>query len=95
MNSKDLVDRIAKATGVTKKNVALVIDEFKSATVQTVANGEKVTLVDFGVFEIVERKARKGRNPKTGEELDIAAKKVVSFSPGKGFKDAVNGGDAA
>jgi DNA-binding protein HU-beta len=47
------------------------------------------------VFEVTERKARKGRNPKTGEDLDIPAKKVVSFSPGKGFKDAVNGNDAA
>ena len=95
MNSKDVIDRVAKATGVTKKNVALVIDEFKSTIAQTVASGEKVVLVDFGVFETTKRKARKGRNPKTGEELEIEAKKVVSFSAGRGFKDAVNGNDAA
>jgi DNA-binding protein HU-beta len=95
MNSKELVAMVAKNTGITKKNVNLVLDDIKATIAQTVASGEKVVLVDFGVFETTKRKARKGRNPKTGEELEIEAKKVVSFSAGRGFKDAVNGNDAA
>jgi DNA-binding protein HU-beta len=89
MNKQELVREIASLTGQTQKKT----DEMLGATINTiieaVAEGEKVTLVGFGTFEAKERQARTGRNPKTGEAIQIPETKVPHFSAGKFFKEEV------
>lgn len=89
MNKGELIDAIATSTDLSKN----VIDNIVSATIETVmdtvADGEKVTLIGFGSFEPRDRKARDGRNPKTGEVIKIPATTIPAFSAGKGFKDRV------
>ncbi|NER33683.1 MAG: HU family DNA-binding protein [Oscillatoria sp. SIO1A7] len=92
MNKGELVDAVAeraKESNVTKKQVDAVLTEVLDVIVEAVANGDKVTLVGFGSFESRDRKAREGRNPKTGEKMNIPATKVPAFSPGKSFKEKV------
>lgn len=90
MNKAELVDVVAKDAGTTKKDAELVINKMMETIVKSVAGGEKVTLVGFGTFEMRERKARTGRNPKTNEVLHIPAKRVPGFRVGKEFSEAVN-----
>ena len=89
MNKGELIDEIATSTDLSKN----VIDNIVSATIETVmdtvSDGEKVTLIGFGSFEPRDRKARDGRNPKTGEVIKIPATTIPAFSAGKGFKDRV------
>lgn len=89
-NRADLVERVANETGFTKKDVALTVDALFEAIQASLAAGEKVQIIGFGNFEVRERAARKGRNPQTGEEIEIAASKVPGFKAGKALKDAVN-----
>lgn len=90
MNKTDLITAIAEETGMTKKDVATVVDAaFDKITAAMVA-GDKVHLMDFGTFETRERKERVGRNPRTKEEVKIAACKAPAFKAGKALKDAVN-----
>ena len=92
MNKKELVKRIADEAHVDQKQAAAMLDSFVSAVMQTVASGDKVQLAGFGTFECKTRDARKGHNPKTGEPMEIPAKKVPSFKAGKAFKDEVDKG---
>ena len=89
MNKGELIDEIASSTELPKN----VIDNVVSATIdtvmETVSEGEKVTLIGFGSFEPRDRKARDGRNPKTGEVIKIPATTVPAFSAGKAFKERV------
>ena len=89
MNREELIAEISKSAKVTKKDAS----EILTATIETIENtvkkGEKVTLVGFGTFERRQRAARTGRNPQTGKEIKIAAKKVPAFSAGKKFKELV------
>lgn len=89
MNKGELVDAVAEKASVTKKQADSVISAIVESIMEAVSNGEKVTLVGFGSFESRERKAREGRNPKTGEKMDIPATKVPAFSAGKLFKERV------
>ncbi|MCM1984159.1 HU family DNA-binding protein [Lyngbya confervoides] len=89
MNKADLVNAIADKSGVTKKQADLVLTVALDTIMDTVSEGEKVTLVGFGSFEPRERKARNGRNPQTGKALTIPATTVPAFSAGKLFKDQV------
>jgi DNA-binding protein HU-beta len=89
MNKGELVDAVAEKASVTKKQADAVISATVEAIMEAVSEGEKVTLVGFGSFESRERKAREGRNPKTGEKMDIPATKVPAFSAGKLFKEKV------
>ncbi|MEG5018274.1 MULTISPECIES: HU family DNA-binding protein [unclassified Microcoleus] len=91
MNKGELVDLLATKADTTKKVAGTLLDAFIDAVTAAVADGEKVTLVGFGSWEARERKAREGRNPKTGEKMEIPATVVPAFSPGKMFKDAVSG----
>ena len=91
MNKEELVQEGAKKAGVTQKEAAEVIGALVETVQTTVAKGQKVTLVGFGTFERRERAARNGRNPQTGKEIKIAAKKVPAFSAGKKFRTIVNG----
>jgi DNA-binding protein HU-beta len=89
MNKGELVDAVAARADVTKKQADAVLGAVLESIMDSVSRQEKVTLVGFGSFEARERKAREGRNPKTGEKMDIPATWVPAFSAGKQFKDRV------
>jgi DNA-binding protein HU-beta len=91
MNKGELVDDIARRADVTKKQADAVLSAALEAIMEAVANGDKVTLVGFGSFESRERKAREGRNPKTGDTMQIPETTVPAFSAGKSFKELVAG----
>lgn len=88
-NKAELIENVAYSTGLTKKDATAAVDAVFSTIQETLAKGEKVQLIGFGNFEVRERAARKGRNPQTGQEIQIAASKVPAFKPGKALKDAV------
>ena len=88
MNRAELVEEVAKVT-CTKKEADVAISAALAAIQKALKQGDSVTLVGFGTFSVSKRKARKGRNPQTGEAIKIAAKKVPVFKAGKGLKDAV------
>lgn len=89
MNKADLIDAIAKDVSIAKSAAANVIDSFIETVKRSLKKGEKVTLMGFGSWEVRERAARVGRNPQTGKEIKIKAKKVPKFNPGKELKEAV------
>jgi DNA-binding protein HU-beta len=89
MNKGELVDAIAEKANVTKREADTILSTAIDTIVEAVTEGDKVTLVGFGSFEKRERKAREGRNPKTGESMTIAATTVPGFSAGKAFKETV------
>ena len=89
MNKADLVDQVAARTGQTKVAVAATIEATIDVIIESVAGSESVTLSGFGTFEPRKRKARTGRNPRTGDSVPIPPRTVPSFRPGSGFKDAV------
>lgn len=89
MNKGDLVNEVAKVVN-TKKEAVAAVDAFLAAITQALKKKGAVTLVGFGTFKVDKRKARKGRNPQTGEEIKIKAKNVPKFIAGKALKDAVN-----
>ena len=93
MNKGELVDQVAKKAGVTKKAAEQIVTAIVDTVMETVADGEKVTLVGFGTFEPRERKAREGRNPKTGDKMEIPATTVPAFSAGQLFKEKVDAAD--
>jgi DNA-binding protein HU-beta len=88
MNKADLINKVATVVD-TKKAAQEVVDCVFSSIAQSLKKGEDVTLVGFGTFKVVKRKARKGRNPYTGEEITIKATKAPKFTPGKALKEAV------
>jgi DNA-binding protein HU-beta len=92
VNKSELIDEVHSAAGgdVDKKDVATVVDNLIDVVERAVARGDKVTIPGFGAWSRTERAARTGRNPRTGEPVQIAASKGVKFSPGASFKSAVN-----
>jgi len=90
MNKADFVAAIADAAELSRTEAANAVDAMVSVITKTLKKGETVTLVGFGTFEVRARAARQGRNPKTGETIEIAASKNPSFKAGKALKDAVN-----
>ena len=84
------MDLMATKADTTLKEANALLDAFMDSVIQAVADGEKVTLVGFGLFEARERKAREGRNPKTGKSIQIPAARVPTFSAGKTFRESVN-----
>ena len=89
LNKADLVQAVAERTGVTKRDVTQVVDTVFDVIQETLSQGDKVQLVGFGNFEIRERAARKGRNPQTGEVIEIAASKVPAFKAGKNLREGI------
>jgi DNA-binding protein HU-beta len=89
MNKAELVEAVAKKTGETKRLTEGFVDTLVDTIMSSVAAGEKVSIVGFGSWEKKTRGARTGRNPRTGQAIQIAAKSYPSFSPGKAFKDTV------
>jgi DNA-binding protein HU-beta len=89
VNKTELINEVAEAAELSKKDATKAVDAVFTAIQNALASGDKVQLIGFGNFEVRERAARKGRNPQTGEEIEIAASKVPAFKPGKALKDAV------
>lgn len=88
-NKAKLVEKVASKTNLTKKDVTATVEALFQSIEELLADGDKVQVIGFGTFEVRERAARKGRNPQTGEEIQIPATKVPGFKAGKALKDAV------
>ncbi|MBQ6380195.1 MAG: HU family DNA-binding protein [Clostridia bacterium] len=89
MNKKDLIKAVAEASALTNKDAEKAINALTAAITDALKNGEKVQLVGFGTFEVRERAAKQGRNPRTGEAMEIPASKLPAFRAGQALKDAV------
>lgn len=90
MTKAELVDKIYTKAGLpTKAKAEEALDAVIATLREALAAGESVTFTGFGSFKVVERAARKGRNPRTGEDIEIPASKIAKFTPGKGLKDAI------
>ncbi|MGB0833234.1 MAG: HU family DNA-binding protein [Psychrobium sp.] len=90
MNKSQLIDKIAESADISKANAGRALDAFISTVTDALKDGDKVSLVGFGTFEVRQRSARTGRNPQTGAEIKIAAANVPAFKAGKALKDSVN-----
>ncbi len=89
MNKAELIDAMAAGAGISKADSKRALDAFIGATTGALKKGDRVALVGFGSFSVTTRAARKGRNPQTGKEIDIAAKKVVKFKAGAELSGSV------
>ena len=90
MNKTELIAAVAERAELSKKDAEKAVKAFTDAVAEELAKGGKVQLVGFGNFEVSERPAREGRNPRTGETMTIAASKTPKFKPGKALKDEIN-----
>ena len=90
MNKTQLIEAIAESANLKKKDAEAALNAATAAIAEALKNGEKVQLIGFGTFEVRERGARTGRNPKTGETIKIAASKSPKFKAGKALKDSLN-----
>ncbi|MDW7673998.1 MAG: HU family DNA-binding protein [Bacillota bacterium] len=90
MNKTELVSSVAEKSQLTKKDAEKVVNAVFASIEEALANNDKVQLVGFGTFEVRDRAGRTGRNPKTGEPIEIAAAKVPAFKAGKALRDAVS-----
>ena len=90
MNKTELIDAVAASADLPKAAAGRALDAMIEAISKALKEGDQVSLVGFGTFAVKERAARTGRNPKTGESIEIKAAKTPAFKPGKGFKDAVS-----
>ena len=90
MNKSQLIDKIAEGADISKAASRRALDAFIGAVTEALKEGDSVALVGFGTFTVRERAARSGRNPQTGETIQIAAANIPSFKAGKALKDAVN-----
>ena len=90
MTKAEIVDQMAMDAEISKAAAGRALDSALESITKTLTNGDSVTLVGFGTFTVSKRAARKGRNPQTGAEINIAASSVPRFKPGKGLKDTIN-----
>ena len=90
MNKGELIEAVANSAGLSRADATKAVDSVLEAITGTLSNGGSVSLVGFGTFSVKARAARKGRNPRTGEEIQIPASNVPGFKAGKALKDAVN-----
>ena len=91
MNKNELIQAVAATGNLKKKDAEVAVNAITEVITNALKNGEKVQIVGFGAFEVKERPARKARNPKTGEEIQIGARRSPMFKPGKALKEAVEG----
>jgi len=89
MNKAELIEEVSGKAGLTKKKTGNVVDALTETIANTLSKGEKVTLVGFGTFQVMKRKARRGVNPQTGGTIQIPAKRVAKFVPGKNLRQKV------
>lgn len=91
MNKAELISAVVEKTGTTKKDTEKILKAFEEAVTDELVKGGKVQMVGFGTFDVSSRAAREGRNPQTGDPMQIEASKAPRFKAGKVLKDAVNG----
>lgn len=91
MTKADLIEEISQAAEMSRKDSELIVETVFGSIVQSLKTGDKIEIRGFGSFRTRERKPRTGRNPKTGERVDVPAKKIPYFKPSKELKDVVNG----
>lgn len=91
MNKTELIAAMAEKAEISNKDAEKVLTAFTNIVANTLIDGDKIAITGFGTFEVVERAARTGRNPKTGDTIEIAASKSPKFKAGKALKDAVKG----
>lgn len=89
MNRSEMIDILAEKVGFSRKDIECILNEMNSITVETLAKGEKVAFSGFGSFEVRSRAAHTGRDPRTGEQIDVAETRTVAFRPGKVLKSAI------
>lgn len=89
MNKLDLVNAVAEKAGITKRDAERAVSALVQSIEEALRQGDRVSLVGFGTFEVRDRKPRVGRNPQTGQEIRIPAGRVASFKPGKSLKDSI------
>lgn len=94
VTKKEIVERVAAKTGQTKLAVKQIVQLFFDEIIQDLTNGSRLEFRDFGVFEVVMRKPRTGRNPRTGETVGVPAKRAVAFKMGKAMRERVANGPA-
>ena len=90
MTKADLVEKVAREADMTKKDAEQLVEIIFDSIIETLNSGEKIELRGFGSFRVRERNSRRGRNPKTGAAVDIPAKRVAYFKPGKELKELIN-----
>ncbi len=90
MNKQELIAEVAQRAGLTKKDASMAVNAMLEAIKAALAKNEPVRLIGFGTFDVKKRSARKGRNPRTGAELEIPARNAVVFRPANALKDIVN-----
>jgi len=90
MTKAELVEEVARASDLTKKHSELIVDTVFRSIIEALHRGEKIELRGFGSFRLRQREPRKGRNPKTGDRVNVPPKKVPYFKPGKELKDLIN-----
>src|SRR6476646_9960458 len=95
MTKADLVEEVAKVTELTRKDSEVIVDTLFESVIKALRTGDKLEVRGFGSFRVRQRNARVGRNPKTGEKVEVPAKRVPYFKPSKELKDLINDGLAA
>jgi len=95
MTKADLIDEISRVVEMTRKDAEIIVETIFDSIVKTLRTGDKIEIRGFGSFRTRQRKARIGRNPKSGDRVEVPAKKIPFFKPSKELKDIVNGGAAA
>jgi DNA-binding protein HU-beta len=89
MTKSEVIDKVAKEAKIPRAAAERAVNSFTATITEVLKTGDKITLPGFGTFQVSNRSARKGRNPRTGQEIDIPAAKIPKFKVGKGLKDAV------
>lgn len=95
MTKAELVEEVSRVSDLTKKHSEVIVETVFKSIVDALQRGDKIELRGFGSFRLRQRESRKGRNPKTGERVDVPPKRVPYFKPGKELKDLINRGDEA
>lgn len=95
MTKAELIEEVSRVSDLTKKHSEIIVDTVFKSIINALHRGDKIELRGFGSFRIRQRESRKGRNPKTGERVDVPAKKVPYFKPGKELKELINQGSGA
>jgi integration host factor subunit beta len=93
MTKAELVEEVSRVSDLTKKHSEVIVDTVFQSIIDALHRGEKIELRGFGSFRLRKREPRKGRNPKTGDKVDVPPKRVPYFKPGKELKDLINRGD--
>src|SRR5580765_6710172 len=95
MTKADLVEEVSRVTELTRKDSEVIVDQLFDSVIKALKSGDKLAVRGFGSFRVRQRNARVGRNPKTGEKVEVPAKRVPYFKPGKELKDLINDGTSA